>query len=250
MSPRGMCVPRSLQHGSLLVHGAIRPDEADSLAHAIDRAFAEQERGDTASAWYFPLEVEPDDAARLGRKWVRGGGGVLMADSPRVLSDVLDLYSRLGLRSVVTEYLGSRPVLSANKCTLRRVSTRRNGDWHQDGAFLGRGIRAINLWLTLTACGVDAPSLDVVPRRLDDIVPTGTGGANFDWAVGPEVAQHLAGDAGVTRPRFDAGDVLLFDDLFLHRTGADPAMTRDRHAVEMWCFAADAYPEGQVPLVW
>ena len=99
----------------------------------------------------------------------------------------------LGLRTIVSDYLGGRPVLSANKCTLRRVSVKTNGDWHQDGAFLGRGIRAINMWLTLTPCGVDAPGLDLVPRRFDAIVETGTGGAYFDWAVGPEVVERGLG---------------------------------------------------------
>jgi hypothetical protein len=175
---------------------------------------------------------------------------MLLADSPRFMFEILDLYTALGLRSVVSDYLGSRPVLSANKCTLRRVSVKTNGDWHQDGAFLGSGIRAINMWLTLTACGVDAPGLDLVPRRFDSIVETGTGGAHFDWAVGPEVVKRVSADVGVVRPQFDAGDLLIFDDLFLHRTAVEPEMTRERHAIEMWCFAADAYPSGQVPLVW
>ncbi len=43
---------------------------------------------------------------------------------------------------------------------------------------------------------------------------------------------------------------MLFDELFLHRTALDPAMTRTRHAIESWFFAPSAYPEGHVPLVW
>jgi hypothetical protein len=35
----------------------------------------------------------------------------------------------------------------------------------------------------------------------------------------------------------------------MHRTAADPDMTRDRHAVEMWFFAPSLYPPDQVPLV-
>jgi hypothetical protein len=248
-----------LEHGCLLVRGAVDAARAGDVAGAIDRAFAAQETsqqqaGEPApspgSSWWYPLQLDTADAASLGRRWVRGGGGVLLADSPRFMFDILDLYTALGLRSIVSDYLGSRPVLSANKCTLRRVSVKTNGDWHQDGAFLGSGIRAINMWLTLTPCGVDAPGLDLVPRRFDSIVETGTGGAYFEWAVGPEVVKRVSADVGVVRPRFDAGDLLIFDDLFLHRTAIEPEMTRERHAIEMWCFAADAYPSGQVPLVW
>ena len=95
-------------------------------------------------------------------------------------------------------------------------------------------IRALNLWVTLTPCGADAPGLDLVPRRFDGIVETGTGGAYFDWAVGPDVVESAAGQAGVLRPEFEAGDLLIFDDLFLHRTAVAPEMRHDRHAIEMW----------------
>jgi hypothetical protein len=238
-----------LEHGCLLVRGAVDPYRAHAKATAIDIAFAAQ-GSETTSAWWSPLVVDDTGSATLGRKWVRGGGGVLLADSPRFMFELLDLYRALGLHAIVSDYLGSRPVLSANKCTLRNVAATSNGDWHQDGAFLGTGIRAINMWLTLTPCGVDAPGLDLVPKRFDTIVETGTGGANFAWAVGPDVVARVATDVGTVRPQFDAGDMLIFDDLFLHRTAVEPEMIRSRHAIEMWCFAADAYPSGQVPLVW
>jgi hypothetical protein len=141
-------------------------------------------------------------------------------------------------------------VLSANKCTLRHVPLTSGTDWHQDGAFLGSGIRALNVWVALTDCGLDAPGLDVVPLRLEQVLPTGTGGATFDWSVGPAVVEGLADRAPVVRPTFRAGDAMLFDDLFLHRTALDGSMTKRRYAIEAWFFAPSAYPSGQVPLVW
>ena len=106
------------------------------------------------------------------------------------------------------------------------------------------------MWVALSDCGVDSPGIDLLPRRFDQIVETGTGGAIFDWAVGPAVVEHLAVDTPVVRPEFHAGDALLFDDLFLHRTGIEPTMTRPRYAIEAWFFAPSSYPAGQVPLVW
>lgn len=41
-------------------------------------------------------------------------------DAPRVLFDLLDALDGIGLTSLVRTYLGERPVLSADKCTLRR----------------------------------------------------------------------------------------------------------------------------------
>lgn len=242
-------------HGALLVRRAIPPELAHNWAADIDRCLEQREatRADPAhrSSWWRPLPVD-DEAAEhgLARKWIRAGGGTLLVDSPRLLAALLDLYEHLGLRTVVAEYLGGRPVLSANKCTLRRVELDATGGWHQDGAFLGQHVRALNLWLALTPCGVDAPGLDLVPHRFDEIVETGTVGSHFDWAVGSDVISNVSGEVGVVRPRFDAGDLLLFDEWFLHRTAVDPAMTRARHAIESWCFAPSAYPHGHVPLVW
>jgi hypothetical protein len=47
----------------------------------------------------------------------------------------------------------------------------------------------------------------------------------------------------IARPRFEAGDALLFDERFLHKTGVSRGMTRPRHAVEAWFFAPSRFPE-------
>jgi hypothetical protein len=253
-----------LGHGSLLVRGAVDPTHARNLADGIDKCYEASDAWSASrdasvrprSPWWTRFEPQGDkeELAKSWvpgiRNWVRAGGGVLLCDSPRMQFELLDLYRELGLFAVVSEYLGTRPVLSANKCTLRRVGLDATGGWHQDGAFLGTGIRAINLWLALTDCGVDAPGLDLVPRRFDQVVETGTAGSYFTWAAGDELVQEVTGDGGVIRPEFSAGDLLIFDDLLLHRTAVSPEMTHERHAIETWCFAADAYPSGQIPLVW
>jgi hypothetical protein len=238
--------------GGLLVRGLLA-EHVERLVGGIDAAFAARARagsGEDGGAWYSPLRLGRDEARSLGRHFVAGDNALLACDSPRFVNDLLDLYERIGLRGVVTEYLHERPVLSANKCTLRHVRLESGTDWHQDGAFLGEGIRALNVWVALTDCGVDAPGLDLVPMRLDDVLPTGTGGAIFGWAVGPDVVDGLKDRAPVVRPTLRAGDVMLFDELFLHRTAIDGSMTKRRYAIEAWFFAPSAYPAGQVPLVW
>jgi hypothetical protein len=221
----------------------------------IDKALAARAEGPSRTghedqSWFATLSLPAEQAASLGRHWVAGSGGVLAADSPRLLFQMLETYEEVGLRHVVTNYLGERPVLSANKCTMRKAPLTASTAWHQDGAFLGRGIRALNVWVALSDCGVDAPGLDLLPRRLDDVVEAGTGGAIFDWAVGPQIVDHLAAAAPVVCPVFQAGDAMLFDDLCLHRTAIDSTMTRPRYAIESWFFAPTSYPAGQVPLVW
>jgi hypothetical protein len=244
-----------LEHGCLLVPGLASPADVSELTAGIDRAFEVRDdvaagRAEEPTAWFHQLALDPKSARSLGRKWVQGGSALLTADSPHMLSELFAFFDRSGLKEVLTDYLGERPVLSANKCTLRRVPIDTNTDWHQDGAFLGDGIRAANVWVALSDCGEDAPGLDLVPRRFDQVLETGTGGAFFDWAVGPEVVAVAARGAPVVRPRFSAGDALIFDELFLHRTAVDEAMTRSRYAIESWFFAPSTYPEGQVPIVW
>jgi hypothetical protein len=50
-----------------------------------------------------------------------------------------------------------------------------------------------------------------------------------------------AADVGILRPIFEPGDMLLFDDLFLHKTGSDPEMPKPRYAVESWFFAPSSF---------
>jgi hypothetical protein len=164
-----------------------------------------------------------------------------------VMFDVLDSLERAGLRALATDYLGGHALISVDKCTLRRTQPGTFGSWHQDGAFLG-DVRALNVWLSLSHCGDVAPGLDIVPRRLDRIVPTGTEGSFFDWDVAPDVAQEAATDVGIMRPIYEPGDVMLFDDMFLHSTATSPEMTETRYAVETWFFAPTGFPSDYVPL--
>jgi hypothetical protein len=240
--------------GCVLIRGLIDESEAERLASGIDAALDGFDRygsDDPAEpGWHTPFQPRPG-AYRVGgrRTWVRSSGAVWTADSPRMLFELTELIDRTGIGALVTEYLGERPALSANKCTLRRVPLTAMAGWHQDGAFLGEQVRSLNLWLGLTPCGVDSPGLDLVPRRIDRVVETGTDGAIFDWSVAPDVVAREAADAPVVRPEFRAGDALLFDHLFLHSTAVTDAMVRERYAMETWFFAPSAYPEGQIPLV-
>ena len=93
------------------------------------------------------------------RNWVRRGGAMWTADSPRMLFDFLEMVEALGIGRLITEYLGERPAVSANKSTLRRTPPgERCGDWHQDGAFLGDEVRCLNLWLRSRTAAATRPA--------------------------------------------------------------------------------------------
>lgn len=236
-----------LRDGCVLVRGLIDRDEALGLAAEIDRSFAERERsvgGAKAADGYYEIfqstTPREDDAAMRG--WVREGGGVLAADAPTVACQMLETFRAAGIPELVGGYLGEPPMISVEKTTLRKAHPSVSGAWHQDGHFLGP-VRALNLWLSLSRCGDEAPGLDIVPRRLGELVAAGEEGALLDYQVTDERAAEVAHPKRVIRPIFEPGDALLFDELFLHQTGSDPAMPKPRYAIESWFFGGSAFPE-------
>ena len=243
------------RNGALLIRGLINPSEAGTLVEEIDKAFDARDKRDAGQerppAYY--EEFGPDPPYELAeRVWVTDASGLWLADSPKLMFDFARTLERTGLREVATGYLGERPTISINKCTLRKVDPdvvkgHTGISWHQDGAFLG-DVRALNVWLTLSHCGDTAPGLDIVPKRIDHVVPAGTEGAAFDWSVSPAVVDEVSEGTPVQRPIFEPGDVMLFDELFLHATGADIDMPNTRYAIESWFFGPSKFPEGYAPV--
>jgi hypothetical protein len=239
-----------LRHGCLLVRGLIKTDEALSLADGIEQAFQARSTlasGGSAPEGYYE-EFEPEAPFQIvERDWIQEGGGVLAVDSPKVMFDMTEAFDRGGVPGLVEGYLGERPGISANKCTLRKAEPQVGGMWHQDGKFLGE-VRTLNLWLSLSHCGDEAPGLDIVPRRIDHLLQGGEEGTFFEIKVSDETVKEAAGDLGVLRPIFEPGDALFFDELFLHQTGSDPAMPKPRYCVESWFFGPSAFPGDYIPL--
>ena len=121
------------------------------------------------------------------------------------------------------------------------------GEWHQDGRFLGERIKALNAWVALSPCGIDAPGLDIVARRVPNILQCGTDGAIADWTIGSAQVLEAAGSS-IATPRFEPGDALLFDQFLVHRTAGRPEQTLKRWALESWFFAPSAMPADHHPL--
>jgi hypothetical protein len=234
-----------LRDGCLLVRGLVDRDAALGLAAQIDRAFAERGSKRPAAGYY--EEFEPDARFEVAsvRPWIRDGGGVLATDSPLVTFELMELFEAAGIGRLAGGYLGEPPLISVHKTTLRKAEPTVGGAWHQDGAFMG-DVRSLNLWLSLSRCGDEAPGLDIVPRRLDRVVIEH--GDMLDRELTQRRAEEAAGDAGIVRPIFEPGDALFFDELFLHQTGSDPSMPRPRFAVESWFFAGSAFPPDYAPV--
>ena len=245
-------------HGCLLVRGLFAAGTVAKLVDDTDRAFRAREQAEAGAPlsettpWYLPFEPDPDwpRLADAQRKWVRDCGAMWVADSPASMFDVMEGFAEAGIPELLRDYLGEPPAMSVNKCTLRRVHPAASGAWHQDGSFLGSGMRTVDVWVALSDCGGDtsAPGLAMVPRRIDHVLATNLEGATSPISVGAtELAAVLHGKPPL-RPEFAAGDGLLFDELFLHCTGGTTDKTRDRYALEAWFFAPSAFPSMYVPM--
>jgi hypothetical protein len=258
------CVRSALwNHGSLIVRGLIGRESAECLVDDIDTATAAfdarasgEERDDVAG-WYVPAELSALSDERRMKK--RKGGNLVAVESPPTLFDLIEIMNAVGIGELARGYFGEAPALLARKVTLRRMAHDAHGAWHQDGSFMGADLRSLNVWLALTPCGDDAPSLDVVGRRLDSIIPPSPTTHTKSGITAETVEQIAAGT--IVRPRFEPGDAMIFDHLCLHRTGGDPSMTRGRYAIETWLMAPSTYsaslrpvedgpqPHDQLPLV-
>ncbi len=238
-------------HGSLLVRGLVDAAEAEYLRAGIDRvmeareAFVAGSPVEALDGWYAEAPLDTDILD--GRGW---NGDLWAADSPHMMCELLELYGRLGLTGIISDYLRENIALSVGKTTLRRVEPVGNHDWHQDGAFLGGDVRTINVWLSLSDCGEDAPGLEIVGKRLPGVVQTGSHGALMEWTVGPEFLAELEQQGTkIVHPVFRPGDMMIFDHVMLHRTYSRPHMTKRRWAIEAWFFAISTFPWKQVPIL-
>lgn len=246
------------EHGYLLSRGVVRRDEAEAMAERIEAAFADRAAGGT-TGFYEEFRPKRPSPPIADRAWIEAGGGVLAADAPAVAFELFELIDRSGLGEVVEDYLQEPVTIAIQKCTLRRADPSPPGGWHQDGSFMG-DTRAINVWIPLSDCGVDAPGLDFVPRRIDEVLDTGMAGSGAEHLddsdgvspksvlIAPSTVERAAGDSEVVRPAFSPGDVMLFDDRFLHRTGSSERMVRPRYAIECWFFGASGFPGDYAPL--
>ncbi len=245
-------------NGSIIVRNLLCQDDVELLRNGIIETYrsssmaADGAQGGETMPWYVPFQQRDQDRVEeLNRSWYQAGGAQLAADSPRSLFNLIESFEKNGIIKMVSEYLGERPALSVRKTSLREIPANLNTElgWHQDGAFLGDGIRTVNVWIALTDCGVDAPSMDMVPRRLPSIVPTGTEGAVFDWSISQKMLEEVCGENPPVHLNFKAGDAIIFDEMNLHRTSTSPSMTKSRFAIEAWFFAPSCFPLEQMPIL-
>lgn len=223
---------------AVVVRGLIKAPEVALLSQGMERAFDAWDKPDSDPEWFHAYPHQYSIA--IARGWAREQGGVLAVECPPMLERLRQAIRNAGLEPFIESFLGETPVLSSAKTTLRLNPPETGGiGWHQDGAFLGENARTLNIWLALTPCGIDAPSLDIALSRKDAVVGAGEDDADYAWSVGELRAMRES--PMVATPVLEPGDAILFDHLCLHRTAVLKA-TQTRKAIESWFFAPGSLP--------
>lgn len=238
-----------VHHGALRVDGLLTAEQVAAMRDHITRAFAarEQRQADpsASSPDWVPFEPGKQRASGFG-----SDGFVRAVDVPTALRELAGIYADTGITGAFTRYLGERPVMIANKWVLRCSPSGKVGtDYHQDGAFLGEGIRTLNCWIALSPCGpgTGRPAVDLIPRRFTSVIASPSDAA-FPWSLTEQAVRDALPDAPVASPVFAPGDALVFDELLPHRTSVGLDLG-ERFAIESWFVAPSSYPDRHVPVV-
>jgi len=248
-------------NGALIVRGLMSPGTVEAMRSSIDcavraRAAGEDEiDGFDKAPWYTrspQIQGRPAQFALGGGAVKSQSASIWAVDSPRTANQLIQFYQSIKLPELLQGYFSEPAALSVRKWVLRRVAPDNGSEagWHQDGQFLGDGIRTVNMWVALTDCGggAEAPGMDIIGGSNTTIYETGTRGACFDWTVGQGLVDEISQKTPVQRPRFLPGDALFFDHYNLHRTGFGAHHSEVRYALEAWFFAASRAPAKQVPV--
>jgi hypothetical protein len=237
-------------HGCLKVDHMIDPRAVPRLVDHIERAFDARSRlydgadADAVAPWYVPFDKGRDLADGYSTQFF-----IRLVDSPALMWDIVELYESRGVVAAVGEYLGERPAMIAHKWLMRRaLHGADTTDFHQDGAFLGKGIRTVNCWIALADCGHDMPrpGLEVVPGRFDIISPGVA--SKHAWSLAESTVLEAAPQVTVCAPVISAGDALFFDERTPHRTTNGPDLL-GRYAIEAWFVAPSSALDEHEPIL-
>ena len=243
-------------HGGLIVRGLFSAELCARLRESVDRSWQAIARfradGALDPAWFDPIDTDANGLTMMARAFVMASGTAYVADSPRLLFDLLDAFESSGVKHVVTECFGEAPALSLVKLAQRRLAPDASGGWHQDAAVYGASAQTLNFWVPVTRCGDVAPGLEMYPRRLDRVLETyGTEGVD-EYRPRAELVDALIAEVPADRPVFEPGDAAIFDQFLLHQTAASPEFDQPRYGFESWFFAPSTYPDPQrwIPLAY
>ncbi len=162
------------------------------------------------------------------------------------LFDVFALVGESPLVPCLESALGGEPFVPFQYCLVRRVfatQVREATPFHQDISPIGPDV-PISCWVPLNACGADAPGLKLVAHAMSDRMTPSTRsdshhpGAEIDEDdVLREFGRYL------WHPELGPGDVVVFNNLTIHRSFLTEGMAKPRYSIEFRVLSSGAAPE-------
>jgi Phytanoyl-CoA dioxygenase (PhyH) len=237
-----------LHHGALLVRGVVGAKHLEIMTALLDKKEASAP----------PTPNADDDESKRQQfseaiRYKARKGLPRMMCSPTAVYDIIEMYKEVGLGQTISEYLGERPVLHTERIRLTRHRGAAGLPWHQDAAFYCGVFYAVNVWLAISPCGADAPGLNVIPRRFDDVCGIKRGESlplplTYGERFTPELIREIADGHPVSDPDFRPGDALLFDELTMHRTSPGGWKVPYKDSAVTWFLAPSRVPAAATPL--
>lgn len=235
-------------HGCLLVHDffpdetmQVLRDDVDRMAIGFDRWMASGQREETPS-WWVPFAAPGAELPLALRSMCGPIGTFYAADSPRALLHLVDAFDAAGLPELLASYMDEPVLLGLEKTSLRRVPPAVPNAWHQDGLRFGVDAGLVNLWVSLCECGPGvAPTLAVLPKRMGEILPLNAE-SPVPWDISPAVVEAAGEGIAPVELTLRPGDALMFDEMLVHSTRTDPAMTHPRYCADAWFFPRSGFP--------
>lgn len=232
------------EYGCVLVRGIIPLPIVEKAHRRMHEAFMLREE-------QFRTNTLPSDFDR----GLIGYGNVLISDldqpESRIYSGLMELVAYSGMVPILKDYFADQLAFPLHLCLPRRQGVNciaQPTPFHQDAsfyeAFLEGTYHLVNAWVPLMPCGRDAPALEFLPRKLDEMLdPERRADDDFYGAIHlpeREIYARFGGRDAFWRPEFQPGDILFMTSNTVHRTHQLPTMQRTRYSIEVRSVAASA----------
>jgi hypothetical protein len=247
MDPLGIL----LQTGVLLQRQVIAPESIRSYQEVV-RKFYDNLEARIASGGVEAVQK----SLSPGQKYLPTASSITLGTvfAEEEWSGILKEIAIDPLRGIIEVNLGGSAACDVDQSWIRRQYAPCNSPpthsphvWHQDGA-LGFDfhhsmatasrkehlLSMVTCWIPLNPCGVDAPGLEFVNRRIDDLLQIED--------LKDQALRKRFPENAFEKPVMKAGDVLLFRGGIVHRTHVNSEMRSNRTSIELRFFLAAEIP--------
>jgi hypothetical protein len=185
---------------------------------------------------YFASEANRDWAQQLFRNSYPGvfdPAKMAGAESTKLAVFVFAALRRCGLIEPIARYLGLDELCTSSAITHIRSFKPRSekwfGEFHQDNKLYDMKAEILTLWFPFRYEHGRMPSLEFLPVRPHDHLPTVTRGG---------IDNNLFHSDVFWRPAYRLGDAMLLSGFVPHRTYIEPGMTHERTSVDFRFFGS------------